>query len=73
MFADNHRRLQYGEHRVHTARVDPSFRPSDAPGAAAFKCLTDGRWMPTKVTLAPTTGATAAATIAVPKVGSATS
>jgi hypothetical protein len=28
VFADNHRRLQYGEHRIHTARMDPKFRPS---------------------------------------------
>ena len=29
VFADNHRRLQYGEHRLHTARVEPRFRPKD--------------------------------------------
>jgi hypothetical protein len=45
VFADNHRRLQYGEHRMHAARVHHSFRPSDAKGKETFACRTDGRWM----------------------------
>ena len=49
VFADNHRRLQYGEHRVHTARIDPKFRPNNANGTEKFHCTTDGYWMsPTK-------------------------
>ena len=61
--------MQYGEHRVHTARVDPTFRPSDVDSASTFACYTDGRWMsPTKsVELKRSFAATAAAKLAVPK------
>ena len=46
VFADNHRRLQYGEHRLHTARVEPRFRPKDHnDGGVTYECYTDGQWM----------------------------
>ena len=45
VFADNHRRLQYGEHRVHAARVSPDFRNSDSNAKTTFECFTDGQWM----------------------------
>ena len=45
VFADNHRRLQYGEHRVHAARVSPEFRASDSNAVTTYECFTDGQWM----------------------------
>ena len=45
VFADNHRRLQYGEHRVHAARVSPEFRNSDVNAKTTYECFTDGQWM----------------------------
>ena len=46
VFADNKRRLQYGEHRLHTARVEPRFRPKDSNAdGVTYACQTDGQWM----------------------------
>lgn len=68
VFADNHRRLQYGEHRIPTARVEPGFRPSDAAGPGTFRCFTDGQWIsPGTQEVRLQAAATSAATLAVPK------
>ena len=45
VFADNHRRLQYGEHRIHGGRVSPDFRASDTNAKMVYTCGTDGQWM----------------------------
>ena len=66
VFADNHRRLQYGEHRVHSVRVSPDFRNSDSNSKVQYECSTDGQWMSVK-SISLEERKTSNATLAAPK------